>query len=103
MAEPEGDGCGDADGREEGACSSVIAGVGAAPVFQAAEHDLDLVVLAVERRVVRMAILRLAVEGMQAAMPHSSSTLGRPLPSRPLSAISSFVGAKALSSNAAPR
>ena len=53
MAQPEDDGCSDADGREEGVGASVVAGVDASPVFEAAEHDLDLVALAVQRWVMR--------------------------------------------------
>jgi pimeloyl-ACP methyl ester carboxylesterase len=37
----------------EGVCASVVAGVDTSPVFQATEHDLDLVSLSVERGVVR--------------------------------------------------
>ena len=53
MAQPEDDGCSDADGREEGVGASVVAGVDASPVFEAAEHDLDLVALAVQLSVMR--------------------------------------------------
>ena len=53
MTDPEDDGGGDADGREEGVCASVVAGVDTPPVFEAAEHDLDLVALAVKRGVMR--------------------------------------------------
>lgn len=53
MIEPEDDGCGYADGGHEGAGASIVAGVDAPPVFEPAEHDLDLVALAVERGIVR--------------------------------------------------
>ena len=53
MTEPEDDGCGDADGGEEGVGAPVVAGVDASPVLEAAEHDLDLVALAVEDGIVR--------------------------------------------------
>lgn len=43
----------DADGQEEGMSTSVVAGVDAPPVLHPAEHDLDLVALTVEHRVVR--------------------------------------------------
>ena len=52
MIDPEdNNGC-DADG-EEGVCAAVIAGVDAPPVFEFAEHVLDLVGLAVGCAVVR--------------------------------------------------
>ena len=53
MAQPEDVGCSDADCREEGVGASVVAGVDASPVFEAAEHDLDLVALAVQRPAMR--------------------------------------------------
>ena len=53
MIDPEDHGCGDADRGHEGMGTAVIAGVDAPPVFQASEHDLDFVALAVEHGVVR--------------------------------------------------
>ena len=52
MIDPEGDGCGDADGREEGVSASVVAGVDAPPVLELPEQVLDLVALTVEFSVV---------------------------------------------------
>ena len=52
MIDPAADGYGDADCGHECVCASVIAGVGAPPVFEPAEHDLDFVTLSVERGVV---------------------------------------------------
>ena len=59
--------------------ASVVAGVDASPVFEAAEHDLDLVALAVQRPVMRDSDLDL--EGMQASMPRSARAFRNPLPS----------------------
>ena len=53
MIEPEDDCCSDADGGHEGVCAAVLAGVDAAPVFDLAEHVLDLVPLSIEGAVVR--------------------------------------------------
>ncbi len=50
-----------------------------------------------------MAILRLGLEGMQAAMPRPDWAVRKPLPSWPLSAINFLAGGRASSSNAAPR
>lgn len=51
--EPEDDECCDCDGGHEGVGESVVAGLDASPVLEPSEHDLDLVVLAVARDVVR--------------------------------------------------
>jgi hypothetical protein len=53
LIDPEDDGGGDADGGHEGVGASVVAGVDATPIFEPAEHILDLVSLAIERLVVR--------------------------------------------------
>tara|TARA_R100001224_G_scaffold51645_3_gene29995 strand:+ start:1090 stop:1275 length:186 start_codon:yes stop_codon:yes gene_type:complete len=53
LIEPEDDGCGDADGGDEGVGGSVVSGVDAAPVLEFAEHVLDPVALAVEHRIVQ--------------------------------------------------
>ena len=52
MIEIEGDCSSDADSREEGVCAAIVTGGNAAPVFQAPEHVLDPVPLAIERLVV---------------------------------------------------
>ena len=52
MIEIEGDCSGDADSREEGVRAAIVAGGNAAPVFQAPEHVLDPVPLAIEHLVV---------------------------------------------------
>ncbi len=57
MRQPEDDGGGNGDGREEGVCTAVVAGVDAAPVFEPAEHDLALAALAIEYGVMRDADL----------------------------------------------
>lgn len=49
----EDDGCGDADGRREGVCASVIAGVDASPTLELSQHVLDPVALLKDRAVVR--------------------------------------------------
>ena len=51
-AQPEHDGCGDADGGEEELAASVIAGRDAAPVLEAGKEVLDPVALPVELAVV---------------------------------------------------
>jgi hypothetical protein len=51
--DPEDDDGGQGDGGHEGMGASVLAGVDAAPIFDAAEHVLDPVVLALKCRVVR--------------------------------------------------
>ena len=51
MIEEEGDGCGDADGRE-GVGASIIAGGDAPPILEFGEEVLDFVALAVEGLVV---------------------------------------------------
>ena len=43
----EDDGCRDCYGRHEGMDASVLAGVGAPPVFQSSEHDLDFMALSI--------------------------------------------------------
>ena len=48
-SQPECDGCGDADGREEGMGASVVAGSDAPPVLEPSGHVLDLVALPIER------------------------------------------------------
>jgi len=53
LINPEDDGRSDADGGEEGVGASVVTGVNAPPVFEFAEHVLDLVALAIEQFVVR--------------------------------------------------
>ena len=53
MIDPEDDGCGDADGGQEGVGASVIACVDASPVFEPPKHDLDFVTLSVENGVMR--------------------------------------------------
>ena len=53
LIDPEDDDGGQGDGGHEGMGASVIAGVDAAPIFEAAEHVLDPVALPVECRVVR--------------------------------------------------
>ena len=49
--------------------ASVVAGVDPPPVLKPAEHDLDLVALAVERGIVRD---RLLFEGLQAVILRSA-------------------------------
>lgn len=51
--EPEHDCCGAADGRHERAGATVVTSVDAAPIFEFAEHVLDLLMLAIEVRIVR--------------------------------------------------
>jgi hypothetical protein len=53
LIDPEDDGCGDGDGRHEGGCTSVVAGMDASPVLELAEHVLDFVAVAIERFVER--------------------------------------------------
>ena len=48
LIDPEDDDGGQGDGGHEGMGASVIAGVDAAPIFEAAEHVLDPVALPVE-------------------------------------------------------
>ena len=50
--EPEGDCGSDADCREEGVGAAIVSGGNAAPVFEAAEHVLDVMALAIQRLVV---------------------------------------------------
>lgn len=42
LRQPEDDGFGDADSGHEGVGAAVVAGMDAAPVFELAEHVLDL-------------------------------------------------------------
>jgi hypothetical protein len=72
LIEPEDDGCGDTDGGHEGVGTSVVAGVDAPPVFEPAEHDFDLVALAVERGIVRDRHFPVLFEGMQAVILRSA-------------------------------
>lgn len=51
--ESEHDCCGAADGQHERAGATVITSVDAAPIFEFAEHVLDLLMLAIEVRIVR--------------------------------------------------
>ena len=53
MIEIEGDGCCDADGREEGVSASIVTGGDAPPILELGEHVLDPVALLVERLVIR--------------------------------------------------
>ena len=48
MIDPEDDGGSECDGGHEGVCASVVAGVDAPPVLEAAEHVLNLVATPVE-------------------------------------------------------
>lgn len=48
MIDPIDDGCCDADGGDEGVCTSVIACVNASPIFEPAEHNFDFMALSVE-------------------------------------------------------
>lgn len=52
MIEREGEGCCDADGREEGVGASVVSGCDAPPVFEFGEQVLNFVARSVERLVV---------------------------------------------------
>ena len=49
----EDDGCGDGDDGHERVSAPIIAGMDAPPTFELAGHDLDFLVLSVERGVVR--------------------------------------------------
>lgn len=51
--EPEDHSCCDADSGHEGVSASVVAGVDAPPVLEAAKHVLDFVALSIETAVVR--------------------------------------------------
>jgi hypothetical protein len=51
--DPEDYGCCDADSGHKGVGTSDVAGVDASPVFQASEHDLDFLELALEHGVLR--------------------------------------------------
>ena len=53
MIEIEGNGCCDADGREEGVSASIVTGSDAPPIFELGEHVLDPVALLLERLVIR--------------------------------------------------
>ena len=52
MIEIEGDGRGDADGREEGVGAAIVAHGEAPPVLELGEHVLDFVALLIERLVI---------------------------------------------------
>ena len=52
MIEIEGDGGGDADGREEGVGAPVVAGGDAPPILELGKHILDFVALLIERLVI---------------------------------------------------
>jgi hypothetical protein len=53
--------------------ASVIAGVDAAPVLEAPEHDLDLMAMSMERDIVRDGDLAVGFGGMQAVVPRAAS------------------------------
>lgn len=53
LIDPEYNARGDADGGHEGMGATIVACVDAPPVLDLAEHVLDLVPLAIERRIVR--------------------------------------------------
>jgi hypothetical protein len=73
--QPENDGCGDADGGHECVGASIATDVDAAPVLELSEHVLDLVALAVEGVSSAMGTLRIAFDGVQAAMPRYSKAV----------------------------
>jgi hypothetical protein len=86
LIEEVGDGCGDADGREEGVRATVVAGGDAPPVFEFGEEVLDFVALAVER-LFSSGALRLRRDGMQGSVSRTLSASRKPSLSYPLSTI----------------
>jgi hypothetical protein len=75
LIDPEDDGSSDADGGKEGMSASVITGMDAAPVFESAEHVLDLVALTVEGAVVGDWYSAIGLDRMQAMMPRAARAL----------------------------
>lgn len=74
MGQSEHDGCRNADGRHERVCAAVIAGVDAAPILELAEHDLDLVTLAVEGGIVGDGHLSIGLRWDAGGGPRSAKT-----------------------------